>query len=149
MAEEASLRPTARISGSAKRKAAAAEVWNSYIESKKQRYRAGLLRRFCFFIKPFKDNPCRYGRAQPPYMAVQGLPGGLVQKTANGTYSAFIGLPDFILAHAGQAHGYPGVTKLHSAFQNPFPGHMIGCQGGLLQQCAYGAGVNACARPEL
>ena len=22
---------------------------------------------------------------------------------------------------------------------------MIGCQGGLLQQCAYGAGVNACA----
>lgn len=101
------MRPTARISGSAKRKAAAAEVWNSYIESKKQRYRAGLLRRFCFFIKPFKDNPCRYGRAQPPYMAVQGLPGGLVQKTANGTYSAFIGLPDFILAHAGQAHGYP------------------------------------------
>lgn len=75
-----------------------------------------------------------------------GICGGLigcVEKAADGADCIFVGLPDLVFAHSGDAHGNLGIAELHAAFQNPFAGHMVGCQVCFGEQEFYGISVYA------
>lgn len=75
-----------------------------------------------------------------------GICGGLigcVEKAADGADCIFVGLPDLVFAHSGDAHGNLGIAELHAAFQNPFAGHMVGCQVCFGEQDFYGICVYA------